>query len=119
MAYIIELASFCDRSGSLTVLEKVLPFDIKRVYYMYDISLQRGGHRHKKTIQALIALNGSCEVFVENGNKKETFVLDSNNKCLLVNPEDWHTMDNFSKRTILLVLASEYYDAEDYIEERN
>lgn len=118
MANIINLPSFTDDRGSLTVLEKVLPIDVKRVYYMYDITSKRGGHRHKKTMQALIALNGSCEVFVENTNKKETFVLDSNNKCLLVNPEDWHTMNNFSKGTILLVLASEYYDADDYIEER-
>ncbi len=119
MAYIIELPSFCDERGRLTVLEKVLPYDIKRVYYMYNVTSKRGGHKHKKTIQALIALSGSCEVFVENVNKKETFVLDSNTKCLLVNPEDWHTMDSFSKGTILLVLASEYYDAEDYIEERS
>ncbi|RDX35485.1 WxcM-like domain-containing protein [Arcobacter sp. HD9-500m-PIT-SAG03] len=116
MPKLIELETHTDHRGSLTVIEKILPFDIKRVFYLYDLKLKRGGHRHKKTIQAIIALNGSCEVFVENSNEKKTFLLD-NNKCLILNPEDWHTMNNFSKGTILLVLASEYYDTNDYIEE--
>ena len=82
MAYIIDLPTFGDSRGDLTVVEKILPFDIKRFYYIYDVSDQRGGHRHKKTIQALISLGGSCEIYVHNGKKEETFLLDTSNKCL-------------------------------------
>ena len=113
----INLDTYSDERGSLNVIEKILPFDIKRVYYMYDVTSQRGGHRHKQTIQALIALNGSCTVSVNNGKVSEDFVLDMNNKCLIVNPEDWHTMDDFSDGTVLLALASEFYDKNDYIAE--
>ena len=118
MAYIIDLATFGDERGTLTVVEKVLPFDIKRFYYIYDASDQRGGHRHKKTIQALISLGGSCEIYVNNGEKEETFLLDIPNKCLILDPKDWHTMDNFSKGSTLLVFSSEYYDKDDYIDEK-
>lgn len=117
MAYIIELPTFSDKRGKLTVIEKVLPFEIKRVYYIYEAKEKRGGHRHKKNIQALICLNGSCEIFINDGEKKETILLDSPSKCLIVEPKDWHTMDNFSDGSILLVLASEYYDINDYIDE--
>ena len=117
MAYIIELPTFDDERGSLTVVEKKLPFDIKRFYYIYDVSDKRGGHRHKKTIQALISLGGSCEIYTHDGNKEETYILDSPNKCLILDSKDWHTMDNFSKGATLLVFSSEYYDKDDYIDE--
>ena len=117
MAYIIELPTFDDERGSLTVVEKKLPFDIKRFYYIYDVSDKRGGHRHKKTIQALINLGGSCEIYTHDGNKEETYILDSPNKCLILDSKDWHTMDNFSKGATLLVFSSEYYDKDDYIDE--
>lgn len=118
MAYVIELSSFYDTRGSLTVVEKVLPYDIKRVYYVYNVKEKRGGHRHIKTIQGLISINGSCEVFVDDGNIQKTFLLDSPSKCLIVEPKDWHTMDKFAEGTVLLVLSSEYYDEDDYIVER-
>ena len=117
MAYIIDLPTFEDKRGSLTVVEKLLPFDIKRFYYIYNIADQRGGHRHKKTIQALISLGGSCEIYVNDSEKEDTFLLDSPNRCLILDPKDWHTMDNFSKGSILLVFSSEYYDKDDYIDE--
>ena len=117
MAYILNLPTFNDDRGSLTVLEKVLPFDMKRLYYIYDVKGKRGGHRHKKTIQALILVNGSCTIFCDNGKSKSEFLLNSPDKCLIVEPEDWHTMDNFSDGAVLLVIASEYYDKKDYIEE--
>ncbi len=117
MAYIMNLPTFEDEKGKLTVIEKILPFKIKRVYYIYDVKSKRGGHRHKKTIQALIALGGKCEVYVNNGKEKKIFLLDSPTKCLVLEPEDWHTMDNFDENTILLVFASEYYDKNDYIDE--
>ena len=117
MAYFIDLPTFEDERGNLTVVEKVLPFDIKRFYYIYDVSGERGGHRHKKTIQALISLNGSCEIYVNDGINKETFLLDSPSKCLILNPKDWHTMDRFSNNSTLLVFSSEFYDKDDYIDE--
>ncbi len=118
MAKVIDLPTFSDSRGSLTVLEKVIGFDIKRVYYIYDANDEvRGGHRHKKSIQALINVKGSCEIFSDNGVKQETFLLDSPSKCLLLEPEDWHTMSKFTKDAVLLVLASEYYDKGDYIDE--
>jgi quercetin dioxygenase-like cupin family protein len=99
------------------VLENVLPFAIKRIFYIFDVLGERGKHRHKKTQQALIVLGGSCSVYVNNGKTEENFILDKSNKCLIIEPEDWHTMDNFSKSATLLVLASEDYDVDDYIHE--
>lgn len=117
MAYILELPTFKDERGNLTVVEKILPFEIKRFYYIYDVNKKRGGHRHKKTIQALIALGGNCEVYVNDGKSKQNFTLNSPNKCLILEPEDWHTMDKFSKNCTLLVFSSEFYNKEDYIDE--
>lgn len=117
MAYVLHLPTFCDPRGSLTVVEKILPFEIKRFYYIYDVTKKRGGHRHKKTIQALICLGGSCEIYVNDGEQETTVLLDSPSKCLILEQKDWHTMDNFSKGSTLLVLCSEYYDKDDYIDE--
>ena len=117
MAYFIKLPTFGDERGKLTIIENVLPFDIKRFYYVYDVCSKRGGHRHHKTKQALVALGGRCEIYVNNGKEQQTFLLDSSDKCLIMEPEDWHTMDNFTKGTTLLVFASEYYDVNDYIDE--
>ena len=98
-------------------MEKLLPFEIKRFYCIYDVAQKRGGHRHQKTIQALVCLGGSCEVYINDGLKKETFLLDSPSKCLLLEPEDWHTMDKFTKGSTLLVFASEFYNKDDYVSE--
>jgi dTDP-4-dehydrorhamnose 3,5-epimerase-like enzyme len=117
MAKIIELPTHSDERGSLTVIEKCLPFEIKRLYYIYDAVGKRGGHKHQKTCQALISVKGSCDIFVDDGNVKNTYILDKPNKCLLLNPEDWHSMLNFTSDCVLLVLASEYFDKNDYIEE--
>jgi hypothetical protein len=117
MAYIVKLPTYSDNRGMLTVVEKILPFEIKRFYYIYDVTAQRGGHRHLKTIQALISLGGSCRVYVNNGEKENVFLLDSPSKCLILDPKDWHTMDAFSKQSILLVFSSEFYDKDDYIDE--
>jgi dTDP-4-dehydrorhamnose 3,5-epimerase-like enzyme len=118
MAALIELPTFKDKRGNLTVIEKIIPFKIRRVYYIYNVNeRERGGHRHKKTIQALICLKGSCQVDCNNGFIKENFLLDSPSKCLVVNPEDYHIMKNFTKDAILLVLASEYFEESDYIDE--
>lgn len=118
MAHLIDLKTISDYRGILTVIDKILPFEIKRVYYLYNVRKRRGGHRHKKTIQALICLSGSCEVFAADRSKEQEFLLDRPDKCLIIEPEDWHTMDNFSESAILLVLCSEHFDSEDYIDEK-
>ncbi len=116
MAYIITLKTFSDKRGNLTVIEKVLPFKIKRVFYIYGVDNSvRGGHRHKKTIQAAACLNGSCIISNNNGIKKEDFILNHPAKCLILETNDWHTMHSFTKDAILMVLASEYFDPADYI----
>ena len=117
MAYFIDLPTFSDDAGSLTVVEKLLPFDVKRFYYIYDALSKRGGHRHHKTIQALICLGGSCEIYVNNGQCEETYMLNRPDLCLILEPQDWHTMDKFSNGSILLVLSSEFYDVNDYIDD--
>ncbi len=118
MAQVINLKTFTDKRGNLTVIEKVIPFDIKRIFYIYGVDdSERGGHRHKKTIQAAICLKGSCTIFNDDNSKEENFVLDTPDKCLLLKPEDWHKMYDFTEDAILMVLASEFFDAEDYIYE--
>ena len=119
MAHIIELNTFVDQRGNLSVIDDVqstLPFKIKRVFYIYNIDdSQRGGHRHYKTLQAAICINGSCTVSCNNGKEKKVFKLDSANKCLIINSNDWHTMEKFVEGSILLVFASEKFDHRDYI----
>ena len=116
MAYLIELPSHTDERGNLTVIEKEIPFEIKRIFYIYGVDNSvRGGHRHKSTVQAAICLFGSCEVISNNGVLKQHYCLDHPNKCLILQPEDWHTMEHFSKDSVLLVLASTSFDPEDYI----
>ena len=116
MAALIDLKTFTDDRGNLTVIERVIPFDIKRIFYIYGVDTStRGRHRHKTTIQAAICIKGSCEIFSTDGYKEELFTLDTPSKCLILNPADWHYMNNFSSDAILMVLASHYFDAQDYI----
>ncbi|MFB6457667.1 FdtA/QdtA family cupin domain-containing protein [Chitinophaga sp. Hz27] len=120
MANIIDLKTYTDARGNLTVVEKVIPFDIKRVFYIYGVDDSvRGNHRHKKTIQAAIAIQGACRIMNKSGDglPAEAFHLDTPSKCLIINPEDYHWMDNFTKDCILMVFASDYFDANDYIHE--
>ncbi|GAB3813253.1 FdtA/QdtA family cupin domain-containing protein [Pontibacter rugosus] len=116
MAKLIDLKTFTDKRGNLTVIEKTIPFDIKRIFYIYGVDeSKRGGHRHHKTVQAAICLKGSCHIHNNDGTKQEQFILDKPEKCLILEPQDWHEMDNFTEDAILMVLASEYYNEKDYI----
>ncbi len=117
MAYFLNLKTFTDKRGNLTVIEKVIPFDIKRIFYIYGVDdSRRGGHRHHKTIQAAICLKGECKIHNNNGKGRvEEFHLDSPDKCLILEAEDWHEMYEFSEDAILMVLASEEYQEADYI----
>ena len=119
MSQIISLPSSKDSRGALTIIEKVLPFAVKRVYYIYNVTSPdqvRGGHRHKKTNQALICVSGSCRINLDDGETQSSVLLDSPDKCLIVEAKDFHTMDQFTSDAVLLVLASEYYNASDYID---
>lgn len=119
MAEIIDLKTFTDKRGNLTVIEKVIPFQIKRIFYIYGVDNSiRGGHRHHLTIQAAVCIQGSCTINVSNGKFEEKYHLDSPAKCLIINPEDWHTMSNFTKDAILMVIASEFFEKDDYIYEK-
>ena len=118
MPKLVELNTFNSGSGNLTVFEKIIPGTIKRVFYIYGASeLKRGGHRHHKTWNALICIHGKCRVYSNDGEKEEFFILDNAASCLVLEPKDWHVMDNFSNDAILLVLSNEYYDQADYIDE--
>lgn len=119
MAHLLSLKTFTDKRGNLTVVERVIPFDIKRIFYIYGVDDSiRGGHRHVKTIQAAVCLKGSCTIFNDDSKKQENFILDSPDKCLILEPQDWHQMYNFTEDAILMVLASEYFDEKDYIYEK-
>ena len=115
---LLDLATFGDARGSLTVLDNVLPFPIVRTYWIYGADGQtRGGHRHHVTRQALVAVAGTVEVFMDDGVERSTVVLDKPNLCLLVEPKDWHTM-SFGPGSVLLVISSHHYDRSDYIDQR-
>lgn len=116
MANIIDLKTHTDSRGNLTVIEKVIPFDIKRIFYIYGVdNSTRGGHRHYKTIQAAVCIQGSCVIHSNNGIEQKDFILNSPSKCMLIEPQDWHIMTDFTPDAILMVLASEFYTSEDYI----
>ena len=113
---LIELPTFEDSRGSLTVLEQALPFKIARSYWIYHADGNtRGGHRHIYSRQALVAINGEVEIFINDGIFKENIILKSPIKCLLLEPKDWHTM-TFRNNATLLVMASHPYNRSEYIE---
>ena len=108
-----------DDRGQLVALEefKDIPFEIKRVYYMYDTgkSVRRGFHAHKSLEQILICIHGSCKVLLDNGEEKKIIPLDKPYEGLYVPNDMWRQMFDFSPDAVLMVLASEYYDEADYI----
>jgi dTDP-4-dehydrorhamnose 3,5-epimerase-like enzyme len=117
MSKIISLPTHVNSTGKINVIEKFLPFKIKRVYFIYNISSDRGGHAHKKNKQAVLAIKGNCKILVRKKKYKKTYNLKNNKELLLLNPDDWHLIKNCSKDLILLVLASENYDPKDYLKE--
>lgn len=120
MAHLIAVKTHQDHRGQLTVLQDEIPFEIKRSYFIQGVpttDIQRGGHRHHTSTQALICVAGSCEIYNNDGKQESTYILDSPSKCLILDPRDWHTMQKFSKDAVLLVFASTKYDVNDYIDE--
>ena len=108
-----------DDRGQLVALEefKNIPFDIKRVYYMYDTvcGVSRGHHAHKSLEQILICVHGSCKILLDDGDQKEIVPLDKPNEGLYISNNIWREMFDFSPDAVLMVLASEHYDESDYI----
>lgn len=108
-----------DERGQLVALEerKDIPFDIKRVYYMYDTGegVRRGFHAHKSLEQILICIHGQCKVLLSNGEEKKIVSLEKPYEGLYIANNMWREMYDFSSDAVLLVLASDYYKEEDYI----
>ena len=107
------------RKGDISVVENGLtvPFETKRVYYLYDVpgGVSRGGHAHKDLRQLIVAVSGSFTVVLDDGNVKRSFVLNRPYMGLYVVPGIWRVLEDFSSGSVCLVLASEKYDPEDYI----
>jgi len=118
MAKLIDIPKFNDSRGTISVIEKKIKFKIKRVYFIYDIKDKRGGHRHKKTRQFLICLNGSCDLVIINKKKIKKISIRNSNRGVLLEPSDWHEIKNVSEKAVIAVLASENYDSKDYILEK-
>jgi dTDP-4-dehydrorhamnose 3,5-epimerase-like enzyme len=120
---VIELPQITNRSGNITpvVCNKEIPFDIKRVYYLYDVpgGETRGGHAHKALEQLIIAASGSFDVVIDDGKIKRTILLNRPNYGLYIKPGIWRDLKNFSSGSVLLVLASLLYDENDYIRNYN
>lgn len=119
---IIELDKHhSDRKGNLSVVQNgsTVPFDVKRVYYLYDVpgGESRGSHAHKELSQLIIAASGSFRVTLDDGNVKRSFSLNRPYQGLYVKPGIWRDLDDFSSGAVCLVLASEVYDKEDYIKD--
>jgi hypothetical protein len=116
---IIDLPKVADARGNLTFIEenKHIPFEIKRVYYLYDVpgGESRGGHAHKQLQQFIIAASGSFDVILDDGFEKKRFHLNRSYYGLYVCPMVWRELENFSSGSVCLVLASELYKADDYI----
>lgn len=111
---VLDLPTFTDFRGSLTVLERALPFEMVRIYWIYGADGQtRGGHRHDSTRQALVAISGTVSIYMSDGVTEETIVLNHPSQCLLVEPPHWHTM-TFGVNAVLLVLSSSLYDLGEY-----
>jgi len=117
---IIEIPKISEPRGNLSVIEKdVIPFEMKRVYYLYDVpsGAERGGHAHKNLQQFLIALSGSFDVILKDGQSEKKITLNKPNQGLLIKSGIWRELENFSSGSVCLVVASDVYKEEDYIRE--
>ena len=116
---IIDLPKIEDARGNLSFIEGGVhvPFDIKRVYYLYDVpgGSDRGSHAHKKLHQFIVAMSGSFDVVLDDGKEQKRFHLNRSYYGLYICPMMWRLLDNFSSGAVCMVLASEHYDETDYI----
>jgi len=122
-ARIIELNKIIDKRGNLSFIEekRQIPFKIKRVYWIYDVpgGQTRGGHAYKNLKEFIVALSGSFDVILHNGNKEEKFSLNRSYYGLYIPKMYWRKVENFSTNSLCLILASDYYDENDYIRNFN
>jgi hypothetical protein len=120
---IFDLPRINDPRGNLSFIEanRHIPFDIRRVYYLYDVpgGAERGGHAHKALHQLIIAMSGSFDIHLDDGYAKKTIHMNRSYYGLYVCPMIWREIDNFSSGAVCMVLASEYYDELDYYREYN
>jgi dTDP-4-dehydrorhamnose 3,5-epimerase-like enzyme len=118
-AKIIELPKFLDARGNLSFIEenKHIPFKIERTYWIYDVpgGVARGGHAYKENQEFIVALSGSFDVVLDDGNTRKVFSLNRSHYGLYVPKGMWRQMENFSTNSLALVLASTKYDVSDYI----
>jgi oxalate decarboxylase/phosphoglucose isomerase-like protein (cupin superfamily) len=115
---IIDIPKINNTKGNIGVVENdTIPFDVKRVYYLFDVpsGAKRGGHAHKKLKQVLIAISGSFDVVLKDGKSKEIVTLNRPDKGLLIENNIWRELENFSSGSVCLVLASEEFSEADYI----
>lgn len=116
---IIELPKISDPRGNLTFIENSchIPFDIRRVYYLYDVpgGSDRGSHAHKNLHQFIVAMSGSFDVELDDGRNKKRFHMNRSHYGLYVCPMMWRYLDNFSSGAVCMVLASDLYSEEDYL----
>jgi len=114
----IDLPRINDPRGNLTFVEagRHIPFDIRRVYYLYDVpgGAERGGHAHKALHQLIIAMSGSFDIHLDDGRAKKTVHMNRSYYGLYICPMIWRELDNFSSGAVCMVLASNYYDEFDY-----
>lgn len=115
----IKFKSISDQRGSLISFEekKNIPFGIKRVYFLYnnDKDLSRGFHAHIKLKQVLVCITGSCEIIIDDGNSRTNYELNNSEEGLYIEGCLWREIHHISDHCVLAVLASEYYDENDYI----
>ena len=115
----IQLVSHGDSRGQLIAIEQLrdIPFEIKRVYYIYDTlpDVRRGFHAHKKLQQLLVCTSGECKILLDDGKSKEVFILNKPTEGLFVEGCIWREMFDFSPGAVLMVLASDFYDESDYL----
>lgn len=119
---LINLPVVEDARGNLAYIQPgILPFDFKRVYYLFDVPSNafRGGHSHSEQLEFLIALSGSFEVVLDDGKNKKTILLNKPNVGLLIPRQIWRELQNFSSGSVCLVLASDVFDENDYIRDYN
>jgi len=120
---IIELDKHHKIKGNITVIEnnKTVPFDVKRIYYLYDVpgGEARGGHAHRNLYQLIVAASGSFNVVLNDGKNTKTITLNRPYQGLFIVPGIWRELDNFSSGSVCLVLASEKYDENDYVRNYN